>query len=250
MNLSPCIWLLCKAENGSTLGGDNVDELYEYKNLEVLKNYGSFSPNIDDNIEKTQKKAGMIFSSSLDRRKINPLVYVKFWRQACLPSLLYGAEVFTLTPTLLTKLKRCQSWSLKIIFYVPKFAPYLLLQGLSGLNSIESEIVLRKLVFLGRLITESKMAQSVRSLFTSRAESYFDASITSVGVLLQALNKYDLFQFFVSWFPGSTFQTYSNWKWIVKTEVRNFEDNAWADYFVNHPGMHIAPTCLKNVTPY
>ena len=45
------------------LGDDNVDELYEYKNLGILKNYvGSFSSNIDDNIEKTQKKAGMIFS--------------------------------------------------------------------------------------------------------------------------------------------------------------------------------------------
>ena len=63
----------------------------------------------------------MIFSSNLDHRKINPLVYVKFWRQACLPSLLYGAEVFTLTLTLLTKLERCQSWFLKIIFYVHKF---------------------------------------------------------------------------------------------------------------------------------
>ena len=36
----------------------------------------------------------------------------------------------------------------------------------------------------------------------------------------------------------------------MKTEVRNFEDNAWADYCVNHPGMHIAQACLKNVTPY
>ena len=65
------------------LGDDNVDELYEYKTLGVLKNYvGSFSSNIDDNIEKTQKKAGLIFSSNLDRREINPLVYVKFWRRA------------------------------------------------------------------------------------------------------------------------------------------------------------------------
>ena len=80
------------------LGDDNVDELYEYKNLGALKNYvGSFSFNIDDNIEKTQKKAGVIFSSNFDRRKINLLVYVKFWRKACLPSLFYGAEVFTLT---------------------------------------------------------------------------------------------------------------------------------------------------------
>ena len=68
------------------LGDDNVDELYDYnKNLAVLKNYvGSFSSNIDDNIEKKQKKAGMIFSSNLASRKINHLVYVKFWRQACL----------------------------------------------------------------------------------------------------------------------------------------------------------------------
>ena len=152
----------------------------------------------------------MIFSSNLDRRKINPLVYVKFWKQACLPSLLYGAEVFTITPTLLTKLERCQSWFLKIIFYVPKFAPSSLLQRLSGLNSIESEIALRKLLFLGRLITEPKMAQSVRSLFMSRAESYFDASVTSMGVLpsiIEALNKYDLYNFFLSWFHDSTFPT-------------------------------------------
>ena len=36
----------------------------------------------------------------------------------------------------------------------------------------------------------------------------------------------------------------------MKTKVRNFEDNAWADYCVNHPSMHIAQACLKNVTPY
>ena len=84
-------------------------------------------------------------------------------------------------------------------------------------NTILGLIALRKLLFLGRLITEPKMAQSVRSLFMSRAESYFDASVTSVGVLpsiIEALNKYDLFHFFVTWFHDSTFPTYSNWKWI------------------------------------
>ena len=39
------------------LGDTIVDELYEYKNLGVLKNYvGSFSPNVEDNIDKTRKK--------------------------------------------------------------------------------------------------------------------------------------------------------------------------------------------------
>ena len=78
------------------LGGEIVDELYEYKNLGVLKSYiGSFSLNVDDgvddNIEKTHSKAGMIFSSNLDRRKVTPLIFVKFWRQACFPSLLLSS---------------------------------------------------------------------------------------------------------------------------------------------------------------
>ena len=74
---------------------------------------GSFSSNVTDNIEKTRKKAGMIFSSKFDRRTTNPLVYIKFWKQACLPSLLFGSELFTFTPSLLLKLERCQLWFLK-----------------------------------------------------------------------------------------------------------------------------------------
>ena len=106
------------------LGDDTVKELYEYKNLGVLKNYcGLFASNISDNIDKTRKKAGMTFSSDVDRYKRNPLIYVKFWRQACLPSLLFGAELFTLTPSLLLELERCQPGFLKKLFYVPDFAP-------------------------------------------------------------------------------------------------------------------------------
>ena len=44
------------------LGESVVDDLFEYKNLGVLKNYvSSFASNVGDNIEKARKKAGMIF---------------------------------------------------------------------------------------------------------------------------------------------------------------------------------------------
>ena len=120
----------CKSmkEHDWALGDDTVEKLYEYKNLGVLKNYcGSFASNVSDNIDKTRKKAGTIFSSNVDRRKTNPLIYVKFWRQACLPYLLFGAELFTITPSLLLELERCQSWFLKKLFYVSDFAPRALL---------------------------------------------------------------------------------------------------------------------------
>ena len=73
------------------------------KILGVLKNYvSSFASNVDDNIEKAREKADMIFSSDFNRRKTNPLIYVKFWRQACLPSLLFGTELFTLNAASIT----------------------------------------------------------------------------------------------------------------------------------------------------
>ena len=51
-------------EHTWVLGGESVTEMFEYKNLGVAKNYiGSFSTNADDNIDKTRKKAGMLFSS-------------------------------------------------------------------------------------------------------------------------------------------------------------------------------------------
>ena len=61
------------------LGGESVTELYEYKNVGVVKNYiRSFSTNANDNIDKTRKKAGMLFFSNFDRRKFNPLIYITF----------------------------------------------------------------------------------------------------------------------------------------------------------------------------
>ena len=132
------------------LGESSVDELYECKNLGVTKNYvGSFSSNVEDNIEKTRKKAGMLFSANINRRRTSPLVYVKFWRQACLPALLFGSELFTLTSSQLLKLERCQSWFLRIIFYAPKFAPRVLLLKLSNLNSVEAEVDIKKTLIFG-----------------------------------------------------------------------------------------------------
>ena len=78
--------------------------------------------------------------------------------------------------TQLNQLQRCRQWFLKKIFYVPQLAPAKFLLKVSGLNSVESEIDLNKLLFLGRLITEMKMASTV-SLFFSRVDSFLKLNI-------------------------------------------------------------------------
>ena len=195
----------------------------------------------------------MLFSSSFDRRIVNPLIYVKFWRQACLPTLLYGAELFTLTPTLLLRLERCQSWFLKNIFYVPKFAPGPLLLALSCLNSVEPEIATRKLLLLGRLTNEPKLFPAVKSLFDSRTKSFFDSNIISLDVLpsvAEAVHKYELFHSFENWHISSTFPIYSSWKKIVRDKIFDFERRAWDSFCESHPNMRVVQSCCENVSPF
>ena len=96
---------------------------------------------------------------------------------------------------------------------------------MSGLNSIASEIAIKKLLCPGRLITEPNMAPTVRNLFKSRTESYFDTTITSVGVMLV---KYDLFQYFESWFNFQPIQIGKEFSDIRSKFLRGTYDPSFA----------------------
>ena len=74
------------------------------------------------------------------------------------------------------------------------------------------------------------MSAVVKGLFCSRAASFFEADFTAIGVLpsiCEALNKYDLFHYFQSWVLDSSFPSYSHWKSIVKTKIRERESREW-----------------------
>ena len=50
------------------IGSSLIEEVKEYTNLGIYKNYcGSFATNVDENITKAKKKAGMLFSARFDR---------------------------------------------------------------------------------------------------------------------------------------------------------------------------------------
>ena len=69
------------------------------------------------------------------------------------------------------------------IFYVPNFTSGRLPLKLSGLNSIEPDIASNKMLFLGRLISDLKMAHAVPDLFQIKAESFFEERIVSRRIL-------------------------------------------------------------------
>ena len=146
-----------------------------------------------DNIKKARKRPVIISSSKFNRRRTNLLVYVKFWKEACL----FASVLCMLTPSLLLKLERCRLWFLEYIFYLPSLGHSTLILRLSDLNSFQSEIHIKQLLFLGRLITKPKMAPVVKNLFRSRTESYFDSNISSTDEHMVCFDCFKL------WFDNS-----------------------------------------------
>ena len=88
------------------LGEKVVEEEDQYKNLGVVKNYaGSFQFDVDEVIEKRKKKARMTLKVA---KKTNPTIYVKLWKQVCLPSILFESELWIIDQSQLTAVERYQ----------------------------------------------------------------------------------------------------------------------------------------------
>ena len=67
------------------------------------------------------------------------------------------------------------------------------------------------------------MAPVVRNLFQIRSQSFFDPNMVSLGVLpsiCEALHKYELFNYFESWFSNSVFPSYAQLKAAVQSKIR------------------------------
>ena len=56
------------------LGDEVVEESNEYKNLGIKNYVGSFQSDVDEAIEKTRKKAGMMLNGCTDRKNTNPFL--------------------------------------------------------------------------------------------------------------------------------------------------------------------------------
>ena len=94
----------------------------------------------------------MLFSANVVRKCVNPMIYLKFWKQACIPTLLFGAEIWSLASKHLEKLERCQRWFIRRLFHLPDYARNEILAIVSGIPSVATIINQKKLYFLSRII--------------------------------------------------------------------------------------------------
>ena len=118
------------------------------------------------------------FSAHLTGSKIVN-VCLKFWKQACIPTLHFGAEIWGLTSTHLEKLERCQRWFIKRLFHLPDYTNNEILPLVSGIPLVATIINQKKLYFLGRIMTLPKISDVVKAVMKSRLLDFFHGNNSS-----------------------------------------------------------------------
>ena len=183
--------------------GMKQKDAIELKKVPLLENY----PLINEAIKKTRRKGGMILSMGFDRKKVNPLIYTKLWKQTCLPSLVFGSELWSLTKTDMACLECCQNWFIKKVFNLPKFSSHLLLIKISGLISVENEIAKKNLIFYAHMAFSTSDTVLCK-LFQARVRSFLTIQNNSFGFIKNVvflMHKYSLSDYFVNWTRNISF---------------------------------------------
>ena len=193
----------------------------------------------------------MIQSMGFDRKKVNPLIYIKLWKQTCLPSLVFGSELWSLTKTDIACLERCQNWFIRKVFHLSKFSSHLLLLKISGLISVENEIVKRKLFFFARMALSTSDTVLCK-LFQARVRSLLTIQNNSFGFIKHVvffMHKYSLSDYVDNWTRNRIFPSYFDWKRIVKSRIVAHENNASTEYASVHQDIEILDktfSCMTN----
>ena len=131
----------------------------------------------------------MLFSARFDRRRTNCLFYVKISKQTCIciTCLLFGSELWNLTPSDTEKLERCQRWFVRKVFYLPDHSDVSSLHSVSYRTSVELQIHIRNLVFFSPTVSNDDISPIVIDIFRFKAKKYFrnpDCVATGFMVIL------------------------------------------------------------------
>ena len=128
------------------LGGTAIKEVDETHHLGILR---SVSPST---VDRTNERASAVRSAlnAVGSRFgcLHPLTSLKLYQALCLPIMLYGAEIWSLTKSELLILERVHRRILRTIQGLPLRCPSILLTKLLGISSIADLISQRSLGFI------------------------------------------------------------------------------------------------------
>ena len=180
------------------------------------------------------------------------MIYLKFWKQACVPTLLFGAEIWSFTSAHLEKLERCQMWFIKRLFHLPDYTSNEILAIVSGIPPVATLINQKKLYFLGRIVTLPKIPDVVKAVMKSRLLDFFQGGNSSPHGFLHdiaCLLEKDKLMTCALLENSSLFPSCCKWKAIVNSRLFRIHDSRPEAVGLEVPNLKLVLSAFTSMNP-
>ena len=194
---------------------------------------------------------GALNSYGLSVNGLSPLTCCHIWKRVCIPSMLFGCQVWGNTPhPELIKFERVLKLASKIFQGYHRRTHDEIARGTLGLYSIEGYIDKSKLSFLRRLvcadvgsITKHIFMHQLYNSLMKTSESH--ANITTDLILVT--KKYSVYNHLFSYVCGGSFPSKIPWKSIISEQIHLVEEAKWTNNLIKKGAVYFNNTqpCLK-----
>ena len=168
---------------------------------------------------------------------INPITAISLYRKIILPSVLYGCEIWNnLSTTEINEIDKFQRYIVKRVQGLPVRTRTDMCESMLGLHPLSSEITIRKLLFLHKII--SLPGDSIcQMIFLRKLYLYLSGSTITMGFIpdiCQLLCEYNLQYILSGSWDIARLPSKSQWKKHVKAAVHSRYTLLWRQRLYCH----------------
>jgi hypothetical protein len=234
--------LLKKPLRSWYINGVKISEKPSWEHVGIMLS-GNFSNYERSKIaaSKGKQAAGMLMNAGVRPGGLNPICGMNSWKTFGLPSMLYGAEVWSAqTITELDLLNRAGAFAAKRLQGLAPTTATAGALGTVGLWSITGFIDKKKLLFLGTLCRSSP-SQLHKKIFVYRLFSFiYYNELSSVGYvadIVEVLGKYELYHYLEDYIKTGMFPNKRSWRNYVVKAIDEHETECWKDKMQCRPNL-------------
>lgn len=134
-----------------SIEGIIVTKEIQYLGLTITEDRNLFKTQKNNMIQKARKLANMTYS--IIAKSCHKITIGKtYWKNVCLPSILYGANIINFTEEEINKLQRIENSVFRQILGAPKYAQTCTLRGEVGASSMLARVIEGRFMYLKSII--------------------------------------------------------------------------------------------------
>ena len=229
------------------IGECKIDEVNNYTHLGVEINIdGNNDKRTKEQIRKAKVELNTMSSLGIRPGCLAPTVASGLYWKVCIPTMLYGSEVWFRKSSDTEQLEIAHRAAAKRIQWLPANTPNEAVLALLGWINVDASIDKKQLMFMG------SMVRLPETSIPKQVFMYRYKNSPTCGLVKQycgLLDKYGLKHEFEKWLVDQEHLNHNKWKSIVKKKVKDYQFCNWRIRMYGSKRLHMFKEVVTKLKP-